>query len=81
MTMRPAPGATIWPSSSGVNGQLVIPLLAEVAKTPAILDAVQSILGPNLLVWSVELFIKEPGDGKIVSWHQDHHLLGHGGNR
>jgi len=54
-----------------VNGQLVIPLLAEIARTPAILDAVESLLGPNLLVWSAELFIKEPGDGKTVSWHQD----------
>ncbi|GAB5449369.1 phytanoyl-CoA dioxygenase family protein [Gymnodinialimonas sp.] len=54
-----------------VNGQLVIPLLANLARTPAILDAVESLLGPNLLVWSVELFIKEPGDGTVVSWHQD----------
>jgi ectoine hydroxylase-related dioxygenase (phytanoyl-CoA dioxygenase family) len=54
-----------------VNGQLVIPLLAEIARHPAILDCVESILGPDLLVWSVELFIKEPGDGSVVSWHQD----------
>jgi ectoine hydroxylase-related dioxygenase (phytanoyl-CoA dioxygenase family) len=26
------------------------------------------ICSPN---WSVELFIKEPGDGSVVSWHQD----------
>jgi hypothetical protein len=54
-----------------VNGQLVIPLLAELARTPAILDAVEQILGRNLLVWSVELFIKEPGTQSVVSWHQD----------
>ena len=54
-----------------VNGQLVIPLLARIARTPSILDAVESILGRNLLVWSVELFIKEPGTTKVVSWHQD----------
>ena len=54
-----------------VNGQLVIPLLANIARTPAILDVVEDILGPNLLVWSVEVFIKEPGDGTHVSWHQD----------
>ncbi|MEO0763570.1 MAG: phytanoyl-CoA dioxygenase family protein, partial [Pseudomonadota bacterium] len=29
------------------------------------------LLGPDLLVWSVELFIKEPGSAKTVSWHQD----------
>lgn len=54
-----------------VNGHLVIPLLAEVARTPAILDQVESVLGPDLLAWSVELFIKEPGSTKTVSWHQD----------
>lgn len=54
-----------------VNGQLVIPLLAEMARRPAILDQVAAILGPDLLVWSVELFIKEPGTPSIVSWHQD----------
>lgn len=54
-----------------VNGHITIPLLAEVARTPAILDAVEAVLGPNLLAWSVELFIKEPGSTKTVSWHQD----------
>tara|TARA_R110002094_G_scaffold37331_1_gene50250 strand:+ start:2448 stop:3329 length:882 start_codon:yes stop_codon:yes gene_type:complete len=54
-----------------VNGHLVIPLLADLARTPAILDAVEPILGPDLLAWSVELFIKEPGSNKSVSWHQD----------
>jgi ectoine hydroxylase-related dioxygenase (phytanoyl-CoA dioxygenase family) len=32
---------------------------------------VEAVLGPNLLAWSVELFIKEPGSAKTVSWHQD----------
>ncbi len=54
-----------------VNGHLVVPLLAEIARTPLILDMVEQILGNNLLVWSVELFIKEPGSARTVSWHQD----------
>ncbi|MDA7423471.1 phytanoyl-CoA dioxygenase family protein [Thalassococcus lentus] len=54
-----------------VNGQLVIPLLARVGRSNRILDAVQSVLGKNLLVWSVELFIKEPRTQSVVSWHQD----------
>ena len=54
-----------------VNGHLVIPLLADLARTPEILNAVETILGPNLLVWSVELFIKEAQTTKTVSWHQD----------
>lgn len=54
-----------------VNGHVVIPLLADLARTPAILNAVESVLGENLLVWSVELFIKEADSEKTVSWHQD----------
>lgn len=54
-----------------VNGQVTIPLLARIARTGSVLDAVESILGPDLLVWSCELFIKEAGSEKIVSWHQD----------
>lgn len=54
-----------------VNGHVVIPELAEAARTPHILDVVEKILGPDLLAWSVELFIKEPGSTKTVSWHQD----------
>ncbi|MCP4999198.1 MAG: phytanoyl-CoA dioxygenase family protein [Hyphomicrobiales bacterium] len=54
-----------------VNGQVTIPLLARIARTVSVLDAVESILGPDLLVWSCELFIKEAGSDKIVSWHQD----------
>ncbi|WP_419904154.1 phytanoyl-CoA dioxygenase family protein [Kiloniella sp.] len=54
-----------------INGQVVIPLLAEIAKTPELLDAVEDILGPDLMVWSCELFIKEAETEKVVSWHQD----------
>ena len=54
-----------------VNGHVVIPELAEAARNPAILDIVEAILGPDLLTWSVELFIKESHSTKTVSWHQD----------
>ena len=54
-----------------VNGHIVIPLLANLSKSTRILDHVELLLGSNILVWSVELFIKEPGSSKIVSWHQD----------
>lgn len=50
---------------------VVIPLAAEIATHPAILDAVEGALGPDLLIWSAEFFIKEPRTRQIVSWHQD----------
>ena len=54
-----------------VNGHVVIPKLAEIARNTTILDIIEALLGPNLLAWSVELFIKEPNSAKTVSWHQD----------
>jgi hypothetical protein len=38
---------------------------------PAILDVVESILGPNLLVFTTTWFIKEPRSTAIAAWHQD----------
>jgi hypothetical protein len=43
----------------------------ELIRHPKILDAVEDILGPNLLVWSSSLFVKEPHDPHYISWHQD----------
>ena len=43
----------------------------ELIAHPGILDAVESILGEDLIVWSAGLFPKHPGQGTIVGWHQD----------
>ena len=38
---------------------------------PRVLDAVESVLGPDILVWSSQWFVKLPHDAVYVSWHQD----------
>ena len=38
---------------------------------PRILDAVEQILGPDILVWGGTFFIKEPHTDSFISWHQD----------
>jgi ectoine hydroxylase-related dioxygenase (phytanoyl-CoA dioxygenase family) len=38
---------------------------------PHILDAVEDVLGPNILCWTTNLFVKGPGQPHYVSWHQD----------
>ena len=40
-------------------------------RNAAILDAVEDVLGSNLLCWNTNFFIKEAGDPGFVSWHQD----------
>jgi hypothetical protein len=41
------------------------------ASHPAILDAVESLIGPNILVFTSTWFIKEPESAAIAAWHQD----------
>ncbi|MDH3636126.1 MAG: phytanoyl-CoA dioxygenase family protein [Gammaproteobacteria bacterium] len=53
------------------NTHYLLPFVNEVARAPQLLDRVESILGPNILLWSAEFFIKAAHTDKIVSWHQD----------
>ena len=50
---------------------LVFPWLDEMVRHPRILDAVEDVLGPDLLVWGSQFFAKNGGDPSYVSWHQD----------
>ena len=43
----------------------------ELVHHPRILDAVEDVLGPNLLCWTTNFFIKEANTPDYVSWHQD----------
>jgi ectoine hydroxylase-related dioxygenase (phytanoyl-CoA dioxygenase family) len=43
----------------------------EIASHPRVLDAVEDVIGPNILAWSTAWFSKMPGDKAFVSWHQD----------
>ena len=38
---------------------------------PKVLDAVESILGPDILLWATSVFAKPPRDPGFISWHQD----------
>ena len=43
----------------------------ELIRHSGILDAVESVIGRNILVRGSSFFIKEPHDLRFVSWHQD----------
>ena len=43
----------------------------ELATSPALVDQVEEILGPDILLYNVTYIIKEPGSSKFVSFHQD----------
>lgn len=50
---------------------LVFTWANELVRHPGILDVVEDIIGPNLLVWGNSMWIKEAHDPSFVSWHQD----------
>jgi len=53
------------------KAHLLFPFLAELIRHPAILDAVEDLLGPDILCWNTNFFIKEAETPSFVSWHQD----------
>lgn len=54
-----------------VENHLFLRWVYEIVMNPRILDAVESVLGPNVMVWSSQWFPKFPHDKAFVSWHQD----------
>lgn len=43
----------------------------EIATHPKILDVVEALIGPDILLYDVEYIVKEPHTAAHVSWHQD----------
>ncbi len=53
------------------KSHLLFPFLADLVRHPAILDAVEDLIGPDILCWNSNFFIKEAATPSFVSWHQD----------
>lgn len=66
-------GATLGnlPGQIRAKTHLLFPWMNQLVRNANILDAVESILGKNLLVYHVTCWLKGPGDGSFVTWHQD----------
>ena len=54
-----------------IKPHLLFTWLADLVRHPAILDAVEDVLGPDLLCWNSSFFTKEAQSRGFVSWHQD----------
>ena len=53
------------------KAHLLFPFLADLVRHPRILDAIEDVLGPDILCWNTNFFIKEAETPSFVSWHQD----------
>ena len=49
----------------------LLPSFDNLIRNPKLIAAASAVLGPDLMVWSAGLFIKEANSPKIVTWHQD----------
>ena len=57
-------------NAEGVRGQAEFLALAM---DPQILDAVEQLIGPDIILWGCHVFCKPAGDGHETPWHQDGH--------
>jgi hypothetical protein len=53
------------------KAHILFPFLAALIRHPVILDAVEDLIGPDILCWNSNFFIKEAATPSFVSWHQD----------
>jgi ectoine hydroxylase-related dioxygenase (phytanoyl-CoA dioxygenase family) len=54
-----------------IKAHVVAPWMVDLARNPIILDAVESILGPNIKLFGSSMFAKAANSDRFVSWHQD----------
>ena len=58
------------------NVHYISPVFDQICHNSKILDAVESIIGKDILVGGTTLFIKDPDNKGFVSWHQDAKYIG-----
>ena len=59
------------PGKARTKTHLLFTWMNRLIRHPKVLDAVESLIGPDILVYHLTSWLKEPGDGAFVSWHQD----------
>ena len=53
------------------KSHLLFTWLNDLIRHERILDAVEDVIGADILCWGTSFFIKEPRNPSFVSWHQD----------
>ncbi len=58
------------PRSRAQSRHMDQPVVYDLATHPAIIDRIAGLLGPDLVVWATNFWLKPPG-GVEIPWHQD----------
>lgn len=62
--------------SPGLKIHCIFRWAYEIATDPAILDVVEQLIGPNILIFNSRPWNKLPHDERFVGWHQDNAYYG-----
>ena len=54
-----------------IKAHLPFPWMWDIIRNKNILDAVEDVIGPDILCWGSSFFTKNAHDRRFVSWHQD----------
>lgn len=70
------PESLVCPHIEGMNGlaKTLTDRWLEACSRPDILDMVEEVIGPDIILWGSQLFCKPAGTGLSVPWHQDGHF-------
>jgi hypothetical protein len=55
-------------ADTGVVGNTA---LLDFTRYPDLLDVVEQVIGPDIIMWGSQVFSKPAGDGMEIPWHQD----------
>jgi len=59
------------PSHERSGAHILFPWIDQLMRADKILDAVEDLIGPNILCWNSVFWIKEARSPSYVGWHQD----------
>ena len=52
------------------NAHLLHDWFYQLATCASVVDVVEDLIGPDVMIWKSQLWIKEGGSGSFVGWHQ-----------
>ncbi|MGB0574707.1 MAG: phytanoyl-CoA dioxygenase family protein [Alphaproteobacteria bacterium] len=59
-----------------IKAHLPFPWLCDVVSNEKLLDALEDLIGPNILCWGASFFTKKANDPRFISWHTDSFVYG-----
>ena len=65
------------PNVLSVKPHVLFPWLCELGTTPALLDAIEDLIGPDIMMPTCAIWAKGAHDPRFVTWHQDSAYFGY----